>query len=35
MDEQPRIIARRDILRGAGLVGAVAATTPAHLRSAS
>jgi gluconate 2-dehydrogenase gamma chain len=31
MDEQPRIITRRDILRGAGIVGAAAVTAPATL----
>jgi gluconate 2-dehydrogenase gamma chain len=33
MDEQPRVITRRDILRGAGLIGAAAVTTPVILLS--
>ena len=31
MDDQPRIITRRDILRGAGLMGAAAVAAPASL----
>jgi gluconate 2-dehydrogenase gamma chain len=31
MDEPPRVISRRDLLRGVGLAGAVAVTAPAHM----
>jgi len=34
-DDQPRIISRRDILRGAGVVGAAAVTAPAALLGAA
>jgi gluconate 2-dehydrogenase gamma chain len=33
MDDQPRIITRRDLLRGVGIAGAAAVTTPASLLS--
>lgn len=33
MDDQPRIISRRDILRGVGIAGAAAVTAPASLLS--
>jgi len=31
MDDQPRVISRRDLLRGVGLAGAAAVTTPVNL----